>query len=252
MKQTIGILGVGRLGGSLAASLRALGLAVRERRRDDVVTLEAWAVPCNCLIITVRDDQIAEAVDSLTNLDLTGKQVLMCSGAVPLSVLAPLAERGAVTGKLHPLQAFTEQGQVPVPRGTPWACEGPIQDLVAPWVEAWEGTLHALSGDDWAIYHAAAVTAANFLPLFIRAGARLLGPLAADRDDALAWLAPLVQTSVAAALDPKRDLPYSGPAVRGDQRVLDAQIALLKQHDPRLAELYRLASEAIAAERNAT
>ena len=252
MVQAIGILGPGRLGRSLAISLEALGFEIHTRARDDETTLAAWLADLEVVLMTVRDDQLQDAITAMAEVDLTGKTVIMSAGAVPLEVLAPLGERGAITGKFHPLQAFTDPRGRPVPEGTPWAIEGPIRDLVAPMVAAWGGTLYELSGEDWARYHLAAVFSANFLPLFIRAGARILAPLTRTPDDAIAWLEPLVRRSVEDALDAENPLPYSGPAVRGDVGVLEGQVAMLDQIDSEWAMLYRLASDAVAHERDRT
>lgn len=247
MTVTVGIFGMGRLGSSLATSLRALGHPVAERRRDTVEPLATWTAPLAVICLTVRDDELAGVVAALAAEPLADKTVLLFSGATPLTLLAPLQAAGAVIGKLHPLQTFAQKDGAPMPADTHYAYEGEIAALVRPWVAAWSGQLHHLVGDQWARYHAAAVTAANFLPLLIRCGAELLAPLADDRGDALAWLKPLIQNSVANALDGDLDLPFSGPAVRGDVGVLERQGALLDDIHPEAAALYRLASRLVAA-----
>ncbi|MDJ0836967.1 MAG: DUF2520 domain-containing protein [Acidobacteriota bacterium] len=247
MTETIGIMGLGRLGSSLAFSLERLGHRVLCRTRSAEEPLETWAAPCTVLCLCIRDDQIQGAVQTLTGLDLSGKTVLTHSGTAALTHLDPLTQRGAVIGKFHPLQAFTRKEAEPIPPGTPWAFEGEIRTLITPWVNAWKGSLHELSGEDWARYHLAAVTAANFLPLFIRAGARVLEPLAENKADALAWLAPLVRQSLEAGLDADNLLPFSGPAVRGDAKTIAEHEALLAELAPDLLPLYRLATERVAA-----
>lgn len=247
MTVPVGIIGMGRLGSSLATSLRAVGHAVAERRRDTTTPLARWSASLSVICLTVRDDELAEQVAGLATVPLSGKIVLLFSGATPLALLAPLQRVGAVIGKLHPLQTFAQKDGAPMPAGTHYAYEGEIEALVRPWVAAWSGQLHHLVGDQWARYHAAAVTAANFLPLLIRCGAELLEPLAEDRADALDWLKPLIQNSVANALDGALDLPFSGPAVRGDVGVLQRQAALLDEIHPETAVLYRLTSRMVAA-----
>lgn len=246
MSQNAGLIGMGRLGCSLATSLRALAWTVHERRREDDMPLSQWIQPCDVLCLTVRDDELAPLVTQLAELPLTGKTVLLFSGATPLAVAAPLQKAGAVIGKLHPLQTFAQKDGAPMPPDTHYAYEGNVAELVRPWVEAWDGRLHHLVGDQWAVYHTAAVYAANFLPLLIRAGSDLLEPLATDRQDALDWLAPLIRNSVANALDGAVEAPFSGPAIRGDEGVLLRQAALLEGIDPALVPLYREASRRVA------
>ncbi|CAM2065784.1 DUF2520 domain-containing protein [Sulfidibacter corallicola] len=244
----VGVWGIGRLGSSLVASLRALDLDVRERRRDGDRPLSRWVEDLSVVCLAVQDGALTEVVEALREVDVSGRTVLVLSGATALDVLAPLRKCGATVGKLHPLQTFTRVAYERIPPGTHFAIEGPIRELVAPWVEAWDGVLHELSGDDWKVYHLAAVVAANFLPLFIRAGAGFLRPLARDDQDALNWLEPLVSHSVAAALDGAKDLPYSGPAIRGDRQTLDAHERLLEGLRPEWLPIYRLASALIAEE----
>ncbi len=242
----IGVLGPGRFGKALARGLGFLGYQVVVKGREGgTQSLAGWVSGCQVLCLAVRDDQLIPLVPTLADTAIRGKTVLIHSGTTPLSILNPLAERGAVTGKFHPLQAFTHSTNGTIPQGTPFAAEGPITSIVEPWVKAWSGSLHHLEGDQWAVYHLAAVLAANFLPLFIRAGATLLEPLEQNRQDALDWLRPLVQTTVEAALDGNNPLPFSGPAIRGDLGTIEAQAQLLEQLHPELSSLYRQATGTI-------
>lgn len=240
----IGVIGIGRFGSHLVHSLKQLNYPVTVYLRQTTQSLETWAETCDCLCLAVRDDQITDCVTALAAAKLEGRSVLIHSGATPLTHLTPLSERGALIGKFHPLQAFTKASEAPIPKGTPFAVEGETT-LAEDWAAAWQCPIYRLSGDDWKRYHLAAVMAANFLPLFVRAGAELLQDLAKDQDDALQWLAPLVETTIRGALDPKRDLPYSGPAIRGDQQTIANHLDILKQSTPHLLDLYEVATERI-------
>jgi len=245
----VGILGMGRLGSALAQGLETIGCRVSPRSRGKrQQVLEEWLKPLEVICLSVRDDQIGRVVEGLADRSLAGKMVLIHAGAVPLQKLLPLRDAGASIGKFHPLMTFSDKTEGGIPKGTPFAFEGDgVADVVAPWVKAWQGQLFEVRGDQWHIYHLSAVLAANFLPLFIRTGAGLLEELTdGDRADALAWLAPLVRHSVEKALDPKENLPFSGPAIRGDREVLAVQEAILAKRNKPWADLYRLASDRIA------
>ena len=247
-KLVAGVIGLGRFGGALVRSLRDIGVDVRPLDRitqDKETAYRNWLADCHVICVAVRDDQIAGIARELAVDDLTGKTVLMHSGTANLDLLDPLARCGAATGKFHPLQAFTATSDAPIPTGTPFAIEGPVRDLVEPWVTAWEGSLHELAGDQWLVYHIAAVMAANFLPLFVRAGSSLLEPMSKGQAEALTWLEPLVRCTIDAALDPENSRPFSGPAIRGDQKTLDNHMNWLAEHRPELLPIYRLATESV-------
>jgi predicted short-subunit dehydrogenase-like oxidoreductase (DUF2520 family) len=241
LNRTYGVLGLGRLGSSLAFSFKHHGAKVLTKyRQGDFAT---WLQQVDVVCLCIRDDELPEFVATHRHLNFANKVVLCHSGVTPLTVLQPFAEQGAVIGKWHPLQSFTNNEPAIVPPHTHWAFEGEIEDLIAPWTIAWDGVLHHLSGKDWQVYHLAAVLAANYLPLLIRMGSSVLEPLARDRQDALDWLKPLIEQSVAAGLDGQNDLPFSGPAIRGDTETLNKHSAWLAEHQPEFQALFMQASE---------
>ncbi len=241
----IGIVGPGRFGSALAFSLKAIGRKVTVRSRDQAMSLADWAAPCGVICLAVRDDQIEGLVLELAQLPVQGKTILIHSGVKALATMDPLARAGAVIGKFHPLQAFTEVGERQIPQGSPFAIEGDIAHLTEPWVQAWSGTMHRLEGDQWQVYHLAAVLAANFLPLFIREGADLLKGVGADDQGALDWLAPLVRHSVEGALNTGVKQPFSGPAIRRDVATIQKHLSWLREHRPELVEIYETATNRI-------
>lgn len=240
---TYGVLGLGRLGSSLVASFQEHGASVLTKGRAG--DFDTWLQPVDVLCLCLRDDALAPFISAHRTANFTGKTVLFHSGVTPLQLLAPLAEQGARIGKWHPLQAFTNSEAKLVPAGTHWAYEGDVAALVAPWTRAWHGTLHHLQGDEWRVYHLAAVLSANYLPLFIRMGAHILEPLSENPQQALDWLKPLIEQSVAAGLDGGNALPFSGPAIRGDQATLAQHSAWLGKNQPSYQALFEQVSQAV-------
>ena len=244
-KPIIGVLGLGRFGGALFRGLQDAGYEARGRTRNSDSDGRSWVEACDVLCLAVRNDQIAGVASWLLGMDVAAKTVMIHAGTTPLDILAPLERNGAMIGKLHPLQTFSQTHQPTIPPGTPFAVEGRISDLVEPWVQAWSGKLYPLKADQWTPYHLAAVVAANFLPLFIRSGAEVLASITSDRAEALDWLRPLVEGSVAAALDADNAAPFSGPAIRGDLETLARHEQYLQKHWPELLPLYKTASDLI-------
>lgn len=239
-----GVVGIGRLGSSLIHSFGAHGGKVLPKSKEG--DFAEWLAQVDVVCLSLQDDALAPFVDVHQTFDFTDKTVLCHSGVTPLSVLQPLEKRGAVIGKWHPLQSFTLREPSLVPAGTHWAYEGDVADLVEPWTQIWGGVLHHLEGNDWQAYHLAAVLSANYLPLLIRMGSSILEPLAANRQEALDWLKPLIEQSVQAGLDGNNPLPFSGPAIRGDQATLDKHAAWLATHKPDYHDLFEHASDAVA------
>lgn len=251
----VGVIGRGRFGSCLLAGLAPDQPVSRERGEDvaDPDGLAAWIEPLEVICLAVRDDQIGPLVRRLARLDLKGKGVLIHSGLKPLAALHSLRTAGAYLGKLHPLFSFSRPGGRVMPSGIPFAVEADpeLMPLLRTWIVSWRGALHPLTATQWTPYHLAAVMAANFLPVYIRAGAAILEPVAGDTKSALEWLQPLIEQTVRGALDHENELPYSGPAVRGDQETIADHLSFLDQHFRRYHDLYKDASSAIAHEAEA-
>ena len=93
------------------AAVRVIGGGIPQRR------ITADVFNANVILICTPDDAIASVATQLANFGkekLRGKVVLHTSGTLDRSVLAPLAQHGASTGSLHPMQTFNGK-RVPNP-----------------------------------------------------------------------------------------------------------------------------------------
>ena len=64
------------------------------------------------VLITTPDSAIEGVAENLAQIggkEWRGKVVLHTSGALDSSVLKPLADLGAATGSMHPMQTFSDQ-----------------------------------------------------------------------------------------------------------------------------------------------
>ena len=135
----VGFIGAGALGSTLAQAMHRRGYAVRAVASRTPASAErlAAAIPgcepaspqavadrCDTVFLTVPDDAIADVAASLRWRE--GQAVVHCSGALPLSVLGPASDAGALTGAMHPMQTFTA-GVDPVTifKGVACAIEAP-------------------------------------------------------------------------------------------------------------------------------
>lgn len=215
------IVGAGRVGAALVASLpAAAGPFGRgfDGGDHDVVLL---AVP---------DREIASAARAIA--PRPGRLVGHCSGATPLTVLAPHEGFG-----LHPL--MTVPGAAPpegVLAGAPAAIAGTSPRGLAV-ARALAGELamrpFVIDDRDRAVYHAAASIASNFLVTIEDAAEQLLDGIGLGRD----VLVPIVAATVDNWAEHGRE-SLTGPVRRGDDVTVGRQRKAIMGAAPELLDLF--------------
>jgi predicted short-subunit dehydrogenase-like oxidoreductase (DUF2520 family) len=262
-KPTIAIIGPGRAGSALGRALHQAGYtiaAIGGRNPDNVRALadELGAKACqkpattidiaDLTIVAVPDDVIlplaTEMVDSLCSA--AGHAAVHLSGAQDRSALRPLAEDGSLrTGVFHPLQTFRRgPDAVQNVAGTYFGIDAdpPLRDQLMQVARDLQGHAFELSGVDLALYHAAAVFAANYPTTLLAEAISLAVEAGLDRETARRGMTTLL----AGAVNNLRDLApadaITGPASRGDQGTIERHLEALKR-DPELQRLYRLLAE---------
>ena len=172
----VGIIGGGRVGSRLAASLREAGVlagitAASEQHSAQLA--QQFGVPAtdnaklwqaaDVLLLTVPDRLIGTVAEELAqSVTPAAKVVLHVSGSVGLEPLAPLAQLGAHVGSLHPLQSFA--GGNTQLAGVYMALDGDseAQDVGKKLVELFGGKAFSVPAEERAAYHAAACICSNY------------------------------------------------------------------------------------------
>jgi predicted short-subunit dehydrogenase-like oxidoreductase (DUF2520 family) len=262
-KPTIAIIGPGRAGSAVGRALHTAGYtiaAIGGRNPDNVRNLaeELGARACHTpattidladlTILAVPDDVIlplaADIVESLCSA--AGKAAVHLSGAQNRSALRPLAQQGSLrTGVFHPLQTFRRGPEaVQNVAGTYFGIDAdpPLRDQLTQMAGDLHGHPFDLTDVDLALYHAAAVFAANY-PVTLLAEAIVLAAEAGlDAETARQGLTTLL----AGAVNNLRDLApadaITGPASRGDEGTIERHLEALKR-DPELRRLYQLLAD---------
>jgi predicted short-subunit dehydrogenase-like oxidoreductase (DUF2520 family) len=252
------VIGPGRLGATLVASLRQAGIAVPAVVASPAVPLDPTAEPprlslpdavalADVVWITVPDDDIeALAHDVAAALAAPLERpvaAIHSSGLGSLDLLAPL--RGVATGilSLHPLQSFAAPGDEGALRGVPMAVTGdtPADVEFGRWLAERLGCRPFVLADEAKpLYHLAAAAASNlFVALQSEAGELLAAAAGLRPATAARLLEPLVATTAAniAAHGPSQAL--TGPVARGDVGTVRAHLELLAGQAPRFADTYR-------------
>jgi predicted short-subunit dehydrogenase-like oxidoreductase (DUF2520 family) len=206
--ERVTIIGAGRLGRALAATLATSGIAVRGplRRGEWEGRLSAGEI----VLLCVPDGEIAAIARSVAVDAVLGH----CSGALTLEPLSP--HRGF---SMHPLLAITGdrtrfEGASAAIAGT----NGDTLEIARQLAVALRMTPITVSDADRTLYHAAAVLASNYLVALEETAATLGSRVGLDRRH-LAKLAESALTNWA------RDgaASLTGPIVRGDEAVVARQ-----------------------------
>ena len=125
---TVSIVGTGRVARALGRRLRELGWSVGAVTGRSLASAraavhaigggQAFGMPTpkilnsKLILIATPDGAIATVAKNLSAMggsSWRGKIVLHTSGALDATVLKPLADQGASTGSMHPIQTFSDQ-----------------------------------------------------------------------------------------------------------------------------------------------
>src|ERR1019366_9990565 len=175
MSEILSIVGAGRVGRSLGRRLRELGWRIGVVTTRSIPTARAavriigaghptdrltrQVLASDVVLIATPDSVIADVAADLARLggnEWRGKVVLHTSGALDSSALRALADAGAATGTIHPMQTFSGQS-MPNLAGRVFGIDGsPAALKVArKMTRQMGGAAVRLSGTDKAAYHAA-------------------------------------------------------------------------------------------------
>jgi predicted short-subunit dehydrogenase-like oxidoreductase (DUF2520 family) len=261
---TIGVVGAGRVGATLATALAAAGhrvvvaagrsAASRRRIAHQLSTLtvlpaDRVAARAELLLLSVPDDALAGLVAAVagSGADLAGRDlgsargadggyravrrgqiVAHTSGAYGLGVLAPVVAAGARPLALHPAMTFTGT-DVDVDRlaaGVSFGVTAPddLRPLATRLVADLGGTVEWVPEQRRELYHAALAHGANHLVTLVNEAADRLRD--AGVADPARVLDPLLRAALENALH-LGDAALTGPVSRGDAGTVARHLAVL-------------------------
>lgn len=266
MPKSLAIIGAGRVGRALGRRLRETGwrvVVVAARSEANAkravrfigagrpaAGIPATLTGSSVVLLTVPDDAIASVAQELARRvgdELHGKVVLHTSGALGSALLAPLRDRGAAVGAMHPLQTFNGVS-VPPLVGKVFAIEG--DELAA---RAARRIARCLGGvpvgicpEKKPLYHAAGAFAAGLSLAMEEAGVQMLMDVGLKRREAQRALLSLTRQVLEGyeKLGPQK--AWTGPLSRGDFGVVASHEAALRLLSPEFLEAYRAVSRLAA------
>ncbi|MFC9470086.1 Rossmann-like and DUF2520 domain-containing protein [Streptomyces coelicoflavus] len=260
---TVGVVGAGRVGPALAASLQLAGhrpvavsgVSEASRRRAAVLLPDVpLTTPAEVLqqaelvLLTVPDDALPGLVTGLaeTGAVRPGQLLVHTSGRYGARVLDPALRAGALPLALHPAMTFTGT-PVDVQRlaGCSFGVTAPEELRLAAEALVIEmgGEPEWIAEDRRPLYHAALALGSNHLITLVAQSMELLrtaGVTAPDR-----MLGPLLGASLDNALR-SGDAALTGPVARGDAGTVAAHIEELRAHAPQAVAGYLAMARATA------
>ena len=207
-----------------------------ELKAESSGTLENAMAPTDACLICVTDDAIASVIERIKPGDCL---LMHTAGSVPLDVFRNIT---ANYGVLYPLQTFTKGRQLDYSQ-IPFLIEANTPenlDLINHIASSVSHRVVKADSTQRLFIHLAAIFASNFSNHMYT----LAEKLAVEYNMPFDLLKPLITETAAKAMDMSPQKAQTGPAVRGNTRVIEKHLEMLKDH-PRLQEMYRIISKDI-------
>ena len=267
MSESVSIVGAGRVGRALGRRLHGLGWRVgavtarsttSARRAVQAIgagqpldRLTHQILNSRVVLVTVPDGAIECVARELARLDpkeWNGKVVLHTSGALDASTLQPLADLGAATGSMHPMQTFSYKN---IPDLTKCifgidGCATALQ-VARKMIHQMGGAAVRLSGANKAAYHAAGSLACAHVLALMETATRLLMAQGFKRRQALRVLLPLTRQTLENFERLGPVAAWTGPLARGDLSTIERHVQALAESQPEYLEAYEALSRLTAA-----
>ena len=262
-RQSVGVVGAGRVGAVLAAALQAAGHEISavagesDASRTRIETLlpgvhvdkpTAVAKSCDVLLLTVPDDMLGNVITMLSASGAIrpGQFIVHTSGKHGVSVLAPAVELGAHALAMHPAMTFTgtDVDLDRLPGCVYGVTAGPDTVALAETLVAdLGGRMIRVEEDKRTLYHAGLAHGANHLVTLVAQAMDLLRE--SGSDDPAGTLRPLLTAALENSLT-YGDAALTGPIVRGDVETVRAHVADIAATSPATLESYVVMARATA------
>lgn len=201
-------------------------------------SIEALDITLDIYIIAVKDGAISTIAAQLTAFNLQGT-VVHTSGSTDIAVLSGVGQN---TGVLYPLQTFSKAQTIDFKK-VPLLLEASNPHVLAQLDELAKGLsphIYHYSSAQRRSLHLAAVVACNFSNYLYSVANQYLNEQGVSFD----LLKPLILETAQKVQQHAPITVQTGPAVRGDQAILDMHLNMLQQQ-PELQQLYQVLSEGI-------
>lgn len=262
-KDTIAIIGLGRVGTAMGILLQSSGYPViavssRSAPASGAVVEPAGAlfhenpadaaVKARCVLITTSDDAIAPVCERIARAGAVGpgKKVIHMSGAGGLDLLAAASRKGAFVACVHPIQAFANvKGALSSIPGSTFGitADEAIRDWAVELVRNIGGVPFFVPGNRKALYHAAACIASNYLVTLMYVVSKIGESLGLGERETLDAYGPLVRGTIRNIEEHGTVSALTGPIARGDGGTVARHLEAFEESLPRYLNAYQALGE---------
>jgi predicted short-subunit dehydrogenase-like oxidoreductase (DUF2520 family) len=241
----LGILGGGRAAWAFGSAWRRIGWPL-----SGIWLRDESASHIAELLETARMDMADLARDSeLLLIAVSDRAIPETAALIPDTEALVFHASGAMTSlrdgfSLHPLKSLPPVGEPSDLEGTLLVFEGGHRRTAKLIATAVGARFAEVSAEQKALYHAAAVFGANYVAAVLDIAERLM--TRAGVNDARPDLVALARSAIenwSRHRDAKR---FTGPAIRGDEQVLQKHLQALRD-EPQLSQIYELLADQIAS-----
>ena len=200
--------------------------------------------PAQVWLIATPDDAIVDAAAAVVAAEklLPGNVVVHLSGATPSLDMTSVIELGAHAGSVHPLKTFADPGYAAGSfAGTYVALEGDKKALKIMRVALRKlgARVFELEPEQKVLYHAGSVMVCNYLTALLEAGLTCYQSAGIKLETAYKLMEPLVRETVDNVFRVGTVRALTGPIARGDEAIVERQLARVRTLDRNLGVLYR-------------
>lgn len=208
-------------------------------------SFEGFDPTSDVIIISVKDDAIAGVVQKIKSIFPQNSACIVAhtSGSKPISVLDCFEDKAGV---FYPLQTFSKEKELDYSK-IPFFIEGNSEatfNALSEIARSVSDTVNAMDSDQRIKLHLASVFVCNFVNHLFGIGSDIL----CDCELNLEYMGPLIKETVEKALASQSPHDVqTGPARRGDSKVMETHIDILKrEYPPIYAKIYETVSQSIA------
>jgi predicted short-subunit dehydrogenase-like oxidoreductase (DUF2520 family) len=245
-KQSIGIIGYGKLGKTLALKFieneqlkwvcSASACNKVPNGNKCYKALKEISELTDIIFITKADKYIKETAEELTEIfgkQLSGKIIIHCSGLFPKTLLKSCENKGAVIAKAHPYQTFYFPAS-DVLDNVFWTVDADSDfNLLNTIIKEISGTAVNTNTNEKfnpVLYHASAVMASNYMNTIVSLVANAARESGINPADFLPEILETTLNNIIHSLTNNVNFPLTGPIVRGDVITIEKHIEGLKDY----------------------